>query len=49
MKYVDFYPLARFPIDNPTFGFSTKIYTKYHYIVIQADAPKEDPWALLLP
>lgn len=49
MKYIDYRALEKFPIKNPPFGISTTIVTQYYCIVIQADATKEDPWALLLP
>jgi hypothetical protein len=49
MKPIDYRPNEPFPIKNPPFDIYTTITTKYHYIVIQADATKEDPWGLLLP
>lgn len=48
MNMIDYRAVEKFPIKTLMFGMSTIITTKYHYIVIQADTTKEDPWALLL-
>ena len=48
MKCIDYRAVEKFPIKTPTYGIRTGFITVFHYIMIQYDAPKGDPWLLYM-